>query len=793
MTSRILSAAAIILFAATAQAQVTHVSTSPGASEVFGDLWHGRPAIDVLCAGVDANFDGRFDADSGDVAPRWVVLDYPTGAKLDSMSFDGLFDGYPLRYGVDGVRRRLYVAQLGRIRSFDLDSLTLVDDSLALGAYNSVSLIQSYRDSSDDPVPLLVAHMRPSDGGTGHIVTIDPTSGDTLDVVAAGINPQMSITPTRRTPNIDLELYTLDEGEFGQPNSTISYFVRQGHFFRNANSEELGVNANHLLAHGERLYVACTASNAVRVLDARTGVEVPPSPIAVGSDPTRGPNTLAMQGDSVLIVGTAGGQIRRYRTDDGSLIDSIPMPDRVAALCVRDSTLYVGVDVGLDDFRLDSRMAVVDLNSGTVIDTIELGVVPASIFVDTRGDVNVIGRDSAMTHRFRSIVDHATNAISTFPLFDTLTGLSGSIASVAYDSDVDSLYVTENNGIWAFSGADPAAAPTLSYIDSNISGQLVGVTLDGDYLLAVEVSMQWRTENGHLLVIRRSDKRRMARALVGTLPVEAVQVPGHRDNVLAFMTLNRRDLDTDRSTLSYMAMQPNVFGDDTLGSGANHVLAIEDDALVVTLNGSHQIAVVPQDQWDTVYRIPVGTSGYDGPRECFYNDDVFRGVVVTTYAGDVRLIGGRDSAEIVGTIEVGGRAEGIIGGNDGTTSRLFVATPFQTDQFYSPSDQVAIIDLTTLHVERNADARAAGVVLDRNEPNPASTFTRAKFSIDHPCDIRLSVVSLLGTTVATVADEHLAAGTYSLRIPLDHLIAGTYLLRLEAEGVSRTRGLKVVR
>ncbi|MEP7219058.1 MAG: hypothetical protein ABI876_09075, partial [Bacteroidota bacterium] len=79
-----------------AQGQSHHLQTDKSPSFIFNDPVRGH--IHVITLGVDANFDGVFQSGS-DVAPRWFVLDAATERIIDSITFTGFFNSFPLRAG----------------------------------------------------------------------------------------------------------------------------------------------------------------------------------------------------------------------------------------------------------------------------------------------------------------------------------------------------------------------------------------------------------------------------------------------------------------------------------------------------------------------------------------------------------------------------------------------------------------------------------------------------------------------------------------------------------------------
>jgi hypothetical protein len=78
-------------------------------------------------------------------------------------------------------------------------------------------------------------------------------------------------------------------------------------------------------------------------------------------------------------------------------------------------------------------------------------------------------------------------------------------------------------------------------------------------------------------------------------------------------------------------------------------------------------------------------------------------------------------------------------------------------------------------------------------PNPASGTARVTLSLDAPQSVRVSVVDVLGRTVAVLHEGSLAAGATPLAVPTDGLAPGVYVIRAEGETFRQTRTLTVAR
>jgi hypothetical protein len=69
--------------------------------------------------------------------------------------------------------------------------------------------------------------------------------------------------------------------------------------------------------------------------------------------------------------------------------------------------------------------------------------------------------------------------------------------------------------------------------------------------------------------------------------------------------------------------------------------------------------------------------------------------------------------------------------------------------------------------------------LEQNHPNPFNPSTRIGFSIPRATQARLEVYNMLGQRIATVLDEHMDPGYYTVTFDASTLPSGVYLYRLE--------------
>lgn len=83
--------------------------------------------------------------------------------------------------------------------------------------------------------------------------------------------------------------------------------------------------------------------------------------------------------------------------------------------------------------------------------------------------------------------------------------------------------------------------------------------------------------------------------------------------------------------------------------------------------------------------------------------------------------------------------------------------------------------------------------LEQNYPNPFNPATTITFTVAASERISLRVYDILGRSVATLVDEHLAPGSYTVRFDGSSLSAGLYFSTLRSSGTRETRKMLLVK
>jgi len=80
-----------------------------------------------------------------------------------------------------------------------------------------------------------------------------------------------------------------------------------------------------------------------------------------------------------------------------------------------------------------------------------------------------------------------------------------------------------------------------------------------------------------------------------------------------------------------------------------------------------------------------------------------------------------------------------------------------------------------------------------NFPNPFNPTTTIKFDVALPAQVELRVFNTLGQEVATLVNERLHAGSYSIPFDASNLTSGIYIYRLSANGFSESRKMLMLK
>ncbi len=284
------------------------------------------------------------------------------------------------------------------------------------------------------------------------------------------------------TPPVDTQahgIYILNEGLFQHNNSTISFYnFDTGDFcadmFLEVNQRGLGDTGNDLKRYGSKLYCVVNNSHRVEVMDFATAKS-----IKAISLPGKSPRHITFHLNKAY-VSCFDGDVVRIDTATLEVEQSVHSGNNPEGLCVCNGKLYVANSGGLNNPDYDKTVSVFDVNTLTLLKTIEVGINPylvaASddgqyVYVCTRGDyIDQCGTLS----RIDAHTDQITYTWSNIQNF-CLDG------NKAYVYEVD--YNAASNPVKVLNLANPDMEPTLFITDGTSLQMPYGITvnpLNGD-------------------------------------------------------------------------------------------------------------------------------------------------------------------------------------------------------------------------------------------------------------------------------------------------------------------------
>lgn len=142
---------------------------------------------------------------------------------------------------------------------------------------------------------------------------------------------------------------------------------------------------------------------------------------------------------------------------------------------------------------------------------------------------------------------------------------------------------------------------------------------------------------------------------------------------------------------------PFKFDSYDLGDTGNYFV-IQDQLALTVMNGSHEIIPINLATNTVLPGFPIGTTGYDGPREVVL-DTISNRVFVSTYASDIR-IGSLLNGDVLGSMEPNGKPEGmaIINGS------LWACNAYKKGD-YAPDSTIAIFALGTSSIQNEQESQ----------------------------------------------------------------------------------------
>lgn len=194
------------------------------------------------------------------------------------------------------------------------------------------------------------------------------------------------------TPKITTGLYSLNQGNYGSNNSTLTYYdfgsgKATTDYFRQVNGFGMGDTGSDLLVYGGKVYVVMNNSGNVVVADASTARFIDTVDFKAGGV-NMGPENIAAYGSKVFVSNT-DGTVAVIDTASLAVDKLIHVGANPAQMVVSGNHLYVS-NTGAFSANYDSTVSVIDLATLTEIQKITVGLNPGSLAADDAGNIYVV-------------------------------------------------------------------------------------------------------------------------------------------------------------------------------------------------------------------------------------------------------------------------------------------------------------------------------------------------------------------------------------------------------------------
>ena len=718
--------------------------------------------LHVICNRIDLNFDGV--QDEGDSPARWYVVDnaLPWAEREAQLMLEFNWDdgmSFPLRAAIDEENGLLLLPLAEEVRAY-----STVDGNVDL----SVNLPWKATAVSIDPRSgEAVLSERNSPGSD--VVRIVNIAGGESETFEAGDNVQQNLVWYNSADQ--RRIVVLNEGVFGENSSTLS-IIKPG-----ADPERhdipLGNTGNHLLLDGDRVFATVNGDHVVHEISLENERIV--NTFNVGTVGFNGPRE-SVYFDGSLYVTTYESDVRRIDLTSGELSAVLTSDGRPEGIAFWEGRLWIANAFETGNFTSAHSVAVLHPKLSTdVVAMLPAALQPAHLHATADG---VVALSNQVDLNFNGIQEDDDQPQSV-AMYSSLDGDADWRAEMpwgagsfplrpGYDIAGENGYFVNGAQIRRI-GLDGEVNSPLAGIDL-VNAAAVSISPDGAVLAVSERG----AESGRLRIIELADPQN--ERVIETAPW-VLQTIWYSNESAGFdlLVLDEGEFGGGRARLLFADSKTGQMLNHLeldLGEGGNHMFESEG-MLYVTLNGTHEVAVVDLAQQSVVRRIQTQTLGFNGPREAvLFNNELY----VTTYSSDVRRFNST-TGELLQRYETGGKPEGIAVYND----RVWVANAFEFNDFGSAAS-IAVIEpgSTTTSVD---DGEVEQQPIDGRlviSPNPASHHAAVRLDVEAvgsaPAD--LEVRTLDGKLIMRQAANLTSFGAHGAELDLAGLNNGAYMISM---------------
>ena len=102
-------------------------------------------------------------------------------------------------------------------------------------------------------------------------------------------------------------------------------------------------------------------------------------------------------------------------------------------------------------------------------------------------------------------------------------------------------------------------------------------------------------------------------------------------------------------------------------------------------------------------------------------------------------------------------------------------------------------EATLLSIDEEPVIAPKAFTLGQNYPNPFNPITTIEFSLNNASAVKLTVYDILGQEVATLVNGFKPVGSHKVQWSANKMPSGIYYYRLEADGLSKTHKMVLMK
>ena len=200
--------------------------------------------------------------------------------------------------------------------------------------------------------------------------------------------------PTIDPVEVSVGAYILNNGNWGGNDANIVYYdfaknQTSGDIYRSQNGQLLGDLGQDILVHGSKIYVTVYGSNAINVLDLDCKLI---KTIQSDEFPTglQGPRCLTAYQKYVFLTFYDSGHLAVLDTTTLNIRNQVKVGHNPEGVVVANGKAYVANSGGNNYPDYDNTISVVDFNTFTVTNTLEVPINPTTMVKDNQEDVYLV-------------------------------------------------------------------------------------------------------------------------------------------------------------------------------------------------------------------------------------------------------------------------------------------------------------------------------------------------------------------------------------------------------------------